>query len=76
MSLRSKTMDHHFIFIGICLIAMITGIIIYLMLPRALEQPQSDVYMYGRHEVLVGVAIFLMFGGAFGTVALVAIKHK
>jgi hypothetical protein len=65
-------MDNRLIFAGACFVAFVTGVMIYLMLPRDIDRPLSDFYMYGRKEMLLWASLALMFGGAFGTVYFVA----
>ena len=61
-------MDKSMIVIAVSVVSFVVGIIIYLSMPRDLESNLSNIYMYGRREIILVLAIVMMFAGAAGTV--------
>ena len=68
--------DKRLIIVVVSVVAFFVGSITYLSLPRDLEKTSSNFYMYGRKEILLRIAILMMFGGAAGAVFGIAHAMK
>jgi hypothetical protein len=64
--------DKNIVIVAVSVIALFVGMIIYLSIPRDLERETSSMYLNGRKDIVLFVAILMMFGGATGTVFGVA----
>jgi hypothetical protein len=60
--------DKNVIIIAVSAVALLTGVITYLSIPRDLDRDTSSIYMYGRKNIIVAIVMAMMFGGAVGVV--------